>query len=190
MHTPRHPSRRLSRSLGLALAVLIVPVLAGCSSGAVASASPKPSTPPPSSPPSGAPSADPGSSVGTDLPIASDPGVIDPEGRLVSPVPGQLDVHPISAERLTASIDGRRVVITIAYTSGVEPCSILDSIMVQKGSGSFAITLREGHGPGDPICVMIAESKRTLVDLGELEAGDYRISDATGGAPPIVVTVS
>jgi hypothetical protein len=190
MHTLPHPSRRLTRSLGLALAVLIVPVIAGCSSGAVASASPKPSAAPPSATPSQAPSADPSSSVGTDLPIASDPGVIDPAGKLVVPAPGQLDVHPISAETLTAAIDGRRVVITIAYTSGVAPCSILDSIMVQKGSGSFALTLREGHGPGDPICMMMAESKRTQVDLGELEPGDYRVSDATGGAPPIVVSVN
>jgi hypothetical protein len=190
MHTPRRPSRRLARSLGLALAVLIVPVLAGCSSGTVPSASPTPSAPPPSASPSGAPSADPSSSVGTDLPLASEPAVIDPAGKLVVPAPGQLDVHPISAEALSAAISGRRVVITIAYTSGVAPCSILDSIMVQKGSGSFAITLREGHGPGDPICMMMAESKRTQVDLGELEPGDYRISDATGGAPPIVVTVS
>jgi hypothetical protein len=136
------------------------------------------------------PSANPGSSAGAALPSASEPAVLDPAGRLVVPAPGQLDVHPISAETLTAAVSGRRVVITIAYTSGVEPCSILDSIMVQKGSGSFAITLREGHGPGDPICVMMAESKRTQVDLGELEPGDYRISDATGGAPPIVVSVS
>ena len=36
---------------------------------------------------------------------------------------------------------------------------------------TFAITLREGHGPGDVVCIEIAESKRRIVDLGELAPG-------------------
>jgi hypothetical protein len=32
--------------------------------------------------------------------------------------------------------------------------------------------------------------KRTVVDLGDLAPGTYAISDATGGAAPITVTVS
>ena len=40
------------------------------------------------------------------------------------------------------------------------------------------------------MCIELAEFKRALVDLGELEPGTYTISDATGGAAPISVTVS
>ena len=117
---------------------------------------------------------------------APDPGA----GRVVVPKPGQLDVREIPAEKLTAVTDGRRVVVTVTYTSGVEPCYVLDSIIVATGDKSFAITLREGHGPGDVVCIEIAETKQTLVDLGELEPGTYTITDAKGGAQPIEVVVS
>jgi hypothetical protein len=147
-------------------------------------------------PPSAAATTDPNASNGTEAPPSDpgigngDPGLIDPAGRrLVVPKPGQLDIHPISAEALTAVLDGRRVVVTIAYTSGVEPCSVLDSIVVDRGDKSFAMTLREGHGPGDAVCIEIAEMKRVQVDFGELEPGTYTISDATGGAAPIEVLV-
>jgi hypothetical protein len=107
----------------------------------------------------------------------------------VIPRPGQLDVHPIAADAFSAEVDGRHVVLTITYTSGVEPCSVLDTIVVQRGEGSFAITVREGHGPGDQVCIMIARVMKTQVDLGELDPGTYTISDSTGGAASIQVVV-
>ena len=82
------------------------------------------------------------------------------------------------------------MVLTITYTSGVEPCSILDTIIVQRGEGSFAITLREGHGPGDQVCIMIARVFRTQVDLGDLDPGTYTVTDTMRGADPIKVVVS
>ena len=39
------------------------------------------------------------------------------------------------------------------------------------------------------MCIEIAESKRAIVDLGDLAPGTYTISDTTGGAAPITVTV-
>jgi len=81
------------------------------------------------------------------------------------------------------------VLLTVTFTSGVEPCAVLDSIVVQRGEGSFALTLRQGRGPGDNVCIMIAVVKRTVVDLGELEPGTYAVTDATGGAPAITVMV-
>ena len=75
-------------------------------------------------------------------------------------------------------------------SSGVEPCNVLDSIVVRTGPQAFEITLREGHGPGDVACIEIAQYKRAMVDLGELEPGTYRITDGTGGAAPISVTVA
>ena len=120
---------------------------------------------------------DPDASVGIDLPAPSDdPALIDPLGRIVVPKPGQLDVRPIPAQTLSAAAVDGSVTLTIDYTSGVEPCNILDSIVVAVGAdaGTFAITLREGHGPGDVVCIEIAESKRAIVELGELAPGRTR----------------
>ena len=105
------------------------------------------------------------------------------------PRPGQLDVHPIPADTLAATVDGRRVVVTVTFTTGVEPCYVLDTVIVQRGDRSFAITLRQGRGIGIDVCIEIAVAKRTLIDLGDLEPGTYTITDATGGAAPITVVV-
>ncbi len=187
MHTPsrRHASR--PRALTLVVGLLVVAGIAGCGSAAA-----PPTTEAPDSPPARrAPSQDPSSSVGIVEPAPSDdPAPIDPLGRIVVPKPGQLDVRPIPAQTLSAVAAGRHVTLTIDYTSGVEPCNILDSIVVAVDAKAFAITLREGHGPQqDVVCIEIAESKRTIVDLGELAPGTYAISDTTGGAAPITVTV-
>ena len=111
-------------------------------------------------------------------------------GAPTIPQPGQLDVRPIAADTLEAQVNGRRVVVTVHFTSGVEPCHVLDSVLVAKAPGSFAITLREGTGPGDVVCIQIAELKRVQVDLGELEPDTYTITDTTGGAAAIQVVVS
>ena len=189
MHSlPRRLGSR-PRALGLTLVVLSVAVLAGCSSAGASPAGPSLSGPPSNV----APSEDPNSSVGIDLPAPSDdPALIDPVGHIVVPKPGQLDVRAIPAQTLSAVADGRRVTLTIDYTSGVEPCYVLDSIVVAVGADTktFGITLREGHGPEDVACIEIAESKRAIVELGELAPGTYTISDTTGGAAPISITVA
>ena len=110
--------------------------------------------------------------------------------RWSSRKPGQLDPRPVTIEELKADVDGRHVLVTATWTSGVEPCYVLDRIVVEKGADSFTITLFEGRGPGDPICIEIAQTKQTQVDLGELEPGTYTIADGQGGAAPIEVTVS
>ena len=174
--------------------LLVAIVLAACSGGAAGSPSTGTSSPAPNDTPSVAPSAipmpsasaDPGGSTGEVPP--GEPGAGRP--RIVIPKPGQLDVHPIAAEQFDATVTGRKVVIEIRYAIGVEPCYVLDSILVQKGDHSFAITLRQGHGPGDAVCIQIAEIVRSFVDLGELDPGTYTITDAQNGAPPITVTVA
>jgi hypothetical protein len=184
------PRRRVSRP-GVLIslpAILAVAGIAACGSAAAPPATSVPSSPPASL----APSQDPNGSVGIDLPAPSeDPALIDPLVRIVVPKPGQLDVRPIPAQKLSAVAAGRHVTLTIDYTSGVEPCNILDSIVVAVGADArtFAITLRQGHGPEKVMCIEIAESKRTIVDLGDLAPGTYAISDTTGGATPITVTV-
>lgn len=167
---------------GLASILLVTVAIAACTTGAaVATSSPASAAPiETAAPPATSPAGDvPGGGLG--------PGGGD---ALVVPKPGQLDVHPIGADSFSAKVDGRHVVLTITYTSGVEPCSVLDTIIVQRSEASFAITLREGHGPGNQVCIMIARVMKTQVDLGELDPGTYTITDTAGGADPIQVVVS
>lgn len=111
-------------------------------------------------------------------------------GELTIPQPGQLDVRDIPAELLEADVNGRSATLRITYTSGVEPCYVLDTVVVSPGDRTFAITLREGRGPADVVCIQIAKQKHTIVELGELDPGTYTVTDATGGAAPIEVVVS
>lgn len=169
-----HRPWRLGAGL-LSLSLLLV----ACSAAAAPPASPPPSSPPDA--PVTAPPSDP-----TDPSVG--PGVGD-GAKVVVPKPGQLDVHDVSADSLTARVDGSTIVVTATWFSGVEPCSILDQIVVTKGQGSFAITLREGHGPEDVACIAIAELHKTDVAIPDVAPGTYQITDGTGGAAPIEVTV-
>ncbi len=108
---------------------------------------------------------------------------------LVVPKPGQLDVHAIPMTGISATVDGRHVVVTTAWTSGVEPCNVLDSIVVARGDHAFTLTIREGHGPEKVACIEIAQLKQAKVDLGDLDPGTYTIADSESGATPIEVVV-
>ena len=95
-----------------------------------------------------------GSATGPDTTVTSPPdggGAIvspDPGGEFVEPRPGQLDVHDVAADLISATVDGSTITVTASWTSGVEPCSILDTVVVDRGTaGVFTITLREGRGP-------------------------------------------
>lgn len=132
---------------------------------------------------------DPNVPVGTE-PIGDPPGPAGPAvGELTVPQPGQLDVHPVPAQRLEAEVNGSSVTVRVTWTSGVEPCYVLDSVPVERDGTVITVTVREGHGPGDNICIEIAQTKQALVELGELEPGSYAIVDGMGGVAPIQVTV-
>jgi hypothetical protein len=194
MDTIREPRR----ASALLMALVLTGLVAACSAGTPAASPDRDgaASPPAAAVPSGAPSAPAGPSVDPDVPVGSgvapddDPGDPSLDGPIVLPKPGQLDVRPIPADSFATSVDGRRVALAITFTSGVEPCYVLDSIVVARGEGAFDITLRQGHGPGDNVCIEIAETKRTLVDLGELEPGKYTITVSQGGAAPISVTIA
>ena len=70
-----------------------------------------------------------------------DPGVAG--AKRVVPKPGQLDVRAVPADTLTATADGSTITVTATWTSGVEPCNVLDTVVVDRGEGTFSITLRE-----------------------------------------------
>ena len=185
---PRHRARRLpamqasprSPRFGAGL-VLMILLLAACS----AAAAPSSSAPPPDTSPDAPVSAPPsdGSGGGTD------PGGIGDGGALVVPKPGQLDVHDVAIDELQARVQGSSIFVTASWTSGVEPCNVLDQIVVTEGAGSYAITLREGHGAGDVVCIEIAMTKRTEFEIPNVKPGTHQITDATGRAAPIEVTV-
>ena len=173
---------RLARPLVL-LAILSL-TIAACSSGA-ASVPPGGSASPPASE-QPAPS-DP------DSPVTgpSDPGLGGDGGpKVVVPRPGTINPHPVSIQSLEPTIDGRHVTVKATWTSGVEPCYVLDSVIVNQDGNNIAITVVEGSGQADAICIEIAETKATIVDLGDLEPGDYTIEATDSTIPPVTITVA
>jgi hypothetical protein len=190
--------RRPTALLGLVLVSAIG--LAACGTAATSSASPSPSAAPaastsPSVDPGmgsgGGTAGDPGSGVAVNPPI--DPTPVDPaagQPALVVPKPGQTNLHPVAPTTLQASVDGRHVLIKVTWYGGVEPCGILDSVKVERAANDITITPFEGSGPGDVMCVEMAVLKATIVDLGELDPGVYRISSPDSDAPPIEITVA
>jgi hypothetical protein len=175
---------------GLLVIVVTSVVLAGCATGSSASPSATAFVPPSPAPGTGSVLSAVPSQTEEASPSTEPNGGGLPPPRIVTPKPGQLDVHPIAAEQLAATVTGRNVAVEITYASGVEPCYVLDSIVVERGDHAFTITLRQGHGPGDAVCIQLAEIVRSFVDLGELQPGTYTISDSQKGAQPISVTVA
>ena len=107
------------------------------------------------------------------------------------PRPGQLDVHPVAAETLTATLDGRRLTVTVDWWSGVEPCTILDTVVVETEAGGYAITLREGAGlkrsPASRSPSSIARSSSSRTTLHPVRT---RSGTAPVGHPAIEVVIS
>jgi len=79
--------------------------------------------------------------------------------------------------------------VTAVWTSGVEPCTILDSIVVAKGEGTYTVTLREGNSPQEIACVALAEQHFTEFEIPDVAAGTWKIVDSGGTAAPVQVTV-
>lgn len=166
---------RLTR-LAAGLAILVV-VLAACAGGAAA-----PSPAPPDAPVT-APPSDPGQPL--------DPSVEPPIGaKPIVPKPGQaINVRAVAAESLAARVDGTTIHVQAVWTSGVEPCTILDSIVVDKGEGTYTVTLREGNSPQEIACIAIAEQHVTEFEIPNVAAGTWQIVDSGGVAAPVEVTV-
>ena len=89
----------------------------------------------------------PGSGNASDLPLPVDPTPVDPgagQPALVVPEPGRQNPHPVAPTLLQASVDGRHVLVKISWYGGVAPCSVLDSVHVDKGQETIALTVIEG----------------------------------------------
>lgn len=191
----------MTRPLAASLVVLALSAGACVSS---AGASPTPSAlvsmPPVASPtPSGgelsgnpgdgvASTGAPGSGAGAPIgPTPVDPGANQP--KLEIPKPGQQNPHPVGVQTLQASVDGRHVLVKVTWYGGVAPCSVLDSVKVDRGAGTIALTVIEGSSDLTVACPEIAMLKATIVDLGDLTPGSWTISSSTGDAAPIQLTI-
>jgi len=183
-----------------ALAGLLLSIALAACAGATSPSTPDPT---PSPAPSGDQSAPGGGVVGGNPgagggagpigggPIGGGGGPVDPgQPTLVLPKPGQQNVHPVSIDKLSARVEGRHVVLNARWWSGVEPCSVLDSVIAKQDGHTITVSVREGSSGAIVACIDIAMLKATVIDLGDLEPGDYTIAADLGQAVAITVTVS
>lgn len=124
------------------------------------------------------------------IPPGPDQGLLG-EARYLTPTQGLVNQHGASVQLVRAAItsDGKTFV-DLRWYSGVAPCTALDSIKVQKDDAARTVhlTVMEGSGPGDQVCIDIAELHAVAVDLGVLASGTWTIS-ADGDAPAIRLDV-
>ena len=201
------PSRR---TLSLALPLMLL--IAAC--GTAAAPSPTPGQESPRATPTAVPGAgssdgrgggggggnagggtdpgNPGGGIVFPIPPGPDPG--DPvwgQAHVVTTQPGLVNQRPVNVQAVRAAVDDAgRATAELRWWSGVAPCNALDSVRVEKDDAgrTIKLTVIEGSGPGDQMCIEIAELKATLVDLGTLSAGTWTIS-AEGDAPAITLEV-
>jgi hypothetical protein len=194
------PSRR-----GIALALPLTLIIAACGAAAAPSPAQTPRPTPTAVPGVG---GEPGGRAGGGgssgntgggnagggivFPIPPVPGD-DPllgQATLVTPKAGRLNPHPANVQLVRAVSDADGVRVELRWWSGVEECYATDSVQVQRDDAarSIKLTVIEGSNVGDPVCIDIAMLKATVIDLGDLAAGNWTIS-ADGDAPAINVDV-
>ena len=173
------PTASTAPSSSSALAAVLT--IGACAGAAAPAASPSPSSPPSASPSPSAPTDLPGGGGSSGDPGTGIGGAGRSGARRSGRRPGRSSSSrsPASSTRdrcrratLEATVDGRRVLVKATWWSGVEPCNVLDSVKVERSGTDIAITLIEGTGDPNAICIEIAMQKATIVDLGELEPGD------------------
>ncbi len=100
----------------------------------------------------------------------------DAGSKLVTPKPGTIKPHPLMWQSVKPAADGRT--IRVYFTSGVEPCSVLDHVKVTYLAERVLITLYEGAAPGsmNQQCIALAQFKMVDVrldqPLGKRTVGD------------------
>lgn len=102
--------------------------------------------------------------------------------QTVTPRPGMRNVRPIRWQE-ARPLDNRTV--QVVYTSGVEPCYVLDHVTVDYTPASVIITLYQGSDPSaeGKACIMIAVEKATLVSLDEPLQGRPIVDGASALQP-------
>lgn len=130
---------------------------------------PAPETAPPtatSTPDHGDEPADGGGQSGQE-PDGVAPERNDALAQEVQPVPGAIDPRPVPWSG--ASVDRDAMTLTLTWTSGVEPCTVLSHVEVDYRADEVVVTIFEGTGPDaeDAMCIAIAVEKQTTVSLEE-----------------------
>jgi hypothetical protein len=112
--------------------------------------------------------------------------------ELVEPQAGQQNVHPVAVERMDATASGTVVSVDAYWTSGVDPCYVLDRVEVRLDNDDRTadVTILEGTSDPDAICVMMAVSKHTIFSFEVPNTGTWVIRDSQGGTQPVEVVVS
>jgi hypothetical protein len=140
--------------------------------------------------------ADPGPNCGQRIPGAGpdatvsytmcpgDPGLSPepiPGPQVVEPTLGMTNVRARAFDSATVGADDRTV--TIDFTSGIEPCAVLDHVGVRYQAEAVVITLFEGSAPnaGDVACIEIAVQKQVVITLDEPLAARVLIDGVAGG---------
>ena len=161
-------------------AVMVITLTLLLSACASAGSSPAPSD---AEPPSEAPAASEPPAIGE-----PEPGGVE----LVEPQAGQQNVHPVALERMDATSSGTTVSVDAYWTSGVDPCYVLDRVEAQinEEDQTVDVTVLEGTSDPDAICVMMAVAKHTIFSFEVPSTGTWTIRDSQGGAPPSEVVVS
>lgn len=187
----------MSTNRALAAALLTTTLtLAACGAGAAPSSTPEatpqptPTAVPGAVGPGGGSGGSSGSGIGGGI---VDPGAVDPilgQATNVVPKPGLVNQHPVSVALVRAVGDEVGVTAELRWWSGVEPCSSLDSVQIDRDEAAHTIrlTVIEGSAPGDMACIDLAQLKATLVNLGKLAAGTWTIT-AEGDAPAFELAV-
>ncbi len=132
----------------------------------------------------------PGGTFGDALPPQPvNPGAGNPV--IVTAQPGQTNLHPVLPYELGARIDGTgHVIVRVRWWGGIEPCDVLDSVVVTRDGNRFSLTVRVGALAGlNVACIEIARDTATIVDLGVLPSGTYSVRADPGDAPPLTLTV-
>lgn len=102
----------------------------------------------------------------------------EPGYQLVQPRPGMIDVRPIPWTDYEV-LDDRT--IRVFFTSGVEPCYVLDRVEVAYNPDTVTVTLYQGTAPDarDTACIEIAVEKAVDVTLEE-PLGGRTVVDGAG----------
>jgi hypothetical protein len=136
----------------------------------------------------GAP-ADPNAPIGSGGNVND--GTVPPgQAALVVPKAGRLQAHDVGVSLIEPRVDGHRVVVRLSWWSGVAPCTVLDSVRVDRDGTTITLTPREGADRMDVACIEIAHYKATLVDLGQLAPGEYTLKAGSGDAKPVTITIN
>jgi hypothetical protein len=194
------PGFAVATAIGLIACAL---ALTACTGGAAPSTAPSAdptASPPPGTTPAdsvepgggaagGGAAGDPGTGVGV---VPVDPTPVGPdagEPQLVRAIPGRANPHQVAPIKLETSVDGRHALVRITWYGGVEPCHALDSVRIERTGLEIAVTPIEGSNDPNAMCIEIAVLKATIVDLGDLEPGTWRISSPGSEVPPVVITI-